>query len=286
MSKKIITGALMALCIAFPAQAGKTKAKEKATENTSEAVVATVNGNKIYLSEIERSYSGNPQLKAIPMENIYEPMLDSLIDLYVVSEKAHAEGIQNTPEYKQIMKNLEKQMMVRLYLEQEAKKQQTKEKLEEMYAQFLKDNPPEEEMSAAHILLKTEKEAKDVIKQLEKGADFAELANKLSENKGLEDGDLGYFTRELMVPEFSEAAFAMKEGEISKTPVKTKFGYHVIKAGPRRISEAPKFEDVEKELMQSQMAQSIEKIMKDLRKNAKIVKTPVKFDSNGKVILK
>ena len=286
MSKKIITGALMALCIAFPAQAGKTKAKEKATENTSEAVVATVNGNKIYLSEIERSYSGNPQLKAIPMENIYEPMLDSLIDLYVVSEKAQAEGIQNTPEYKQIMKNLEKQMMVRLYLEQEAKKQQTKEKLEEMYAQFLKDNPPEEEMSAAHILLKTEKEAKDVIKQLEKGADFAELANKLSENKGLEDGDLGYFTRELMVPEFSEAAFAMKEGEISKTPVKTKFGYHVIKAGPRRISEAPKFEDVEKELMQSQMAQSIEKIMKDLRKNAKIVKTPVKFDSNGKVILK
>ncbi|MBR1946344.1 MAG: peptidylprolyl isomerase, partial [Alphaproteobacteria bacterium] len=139
---------------------------------------------------------------------------------------------------------------------------------------------------AAHILLKTEKVAKDVIKQLEKGADFAELANKLSENKGLEDGDLGYFSRELMVPEFSEAAFAMKEGEISKTPVKTKFGYHVIKAGPRRLSEAPKFEDVEKELMQAQAAQTVEKTMKELRKKAKIVKTPVKFDSNGKVVSK
>jgi len=155
-----------------------------------------------------------------------------------------------------------------------------------LYEQFKKDNPPQEEMSAAHILLKTEKEAQDVIKQLEKGADFGELANKVSENKGLEDGDLGYFSRELMVPEFSEAAFAMKEGEISKKPVKTKFGYHVIKAGPRRLAETPKFEDMEKELMQTQAAQTIEQTMKDLRKKAKIVKTPVKFDANGKVTAK
>ena len=286
MSKKIIAYALVALCIALPAQAGKTKAKAKTAESTSETVVATVNGKKITLSEIERAHTANPQLEAIPLESIYEPMLDNLIDLNIVAEAAQAEGIKNTPEFKKAMQDIEKQMMVRFYLEQKAKKEQTKEKLEEMYAQFVKNNPPEEEMSAAHILLKTEKEAQDVIKQLEKGADFAELANKLSENKGLEDGDLGYFTRELMVPEFSEAAFAMKEGEISKTPVKTKFGYHVIKAGPHRLSEAPKFEDVEKELIHNQMSQSIEKTMKELRKKAKIVKTPVKFDSNGKVVLK
>ena len=134
--------------------------------------------------------------------------------------------------------------------------------------------------------MKTEKEAQDVIKQLEKGADFGELADKVSENKGLEGGDLGYFSRELMVPEFSEAAFAMKEGEISKKPVKTKFGYHVIKAGPRRLAEPPKFEDVENELKQLQAAQSIEETMQSLRGKANIVKTPVEFDADGNVKVK
>jgi len=284
MSKKIIAGALIALCFAFPAHAAKKKAKT--LEKPTDLVVATVNGNKITLSEIQSVHDANPQLRGVPLESIYEPLLDNIIDLNVVSSAAQAEKVQNSPEFKKMMKDFEKQFLARFYLEQQAKKDQTKEKLEALYEQFKRDNPPQEEMSAAHILLKTEKEAKDVIKQLEKGADFAELANKLSENKGLEDGDLGYFSRDLMVPEFSEAAFAMKEGEISKKPVKTKFGYHVIKAGPRRLAETPKFEDVEKELIQSQAAQSIERVMKDLRKKAKVVKTPVKFDSNGKVTAK
>ena len=167
--------------------------------------------------------------------------------------------------------------------EQDAR-QPLKDKLKEMYEQYKRNNPPQEEMSAAHILLKTEKEAKDVIKQLEKGADFADLANKLSENKGLEGGDLGYFTRELMVPEFSEAVFRMKEGEISKTPVKTQFGYHVIKAGPRRLTEVPSFEEMEKELAQTQASEAVEEVVKGLRKDAKIVKTPVKFDAQGNIV--
>lgn len=254
MSMKVITGALVALCLAMPAQAAKTKAKAAQTD----LVIATVDGNNITLSEIENVRASNPQLSALPLESVYEPLLDNIIDLNVVAAAAKAEKIQNTPEFKKMAKDFEKQLLARYYLEQQAKKNQTKEKLEVLYEQFKKDNPPQEEMSAAHILLKTEKEAQDVIQQLQKGADFAELANKVSENKGLEGGDLGYFSRELMVPEFSEAAFAMKEGEISKKPVKTKFGYHVIKAGPRRLSETPKFEDVEQELMQMQAAQSVE----------------------------
>lgn len=282
MSMKVITGALVALCIAMPAQAAKTKAKAAQTD----LVVATVNGNNITLSEIESVRASNPQLNALPLESVYEPLLDNIIDLNVVAAAATAEKVQNTPEFKKMTKEFEKQLLARYYLEQQAKKNQTKEKLEALYDQFKKDNPPQEEMSAAHILLKTEKEAQDVIQQLQKGADFAELANKVSENKGLEGGDLGYFSRELMVPEFSEAAFAMKEGEISKKPVKTKFGYHVIKAGPRRLSETPKFEDVEQELMQMQAAQSVEETMQKLRKKAKIVKTPVKFGADGKVSAK
>ena len=282
MSMKVITGALVALCLAMPAQAAKKKEKAAQTD----LVLATVDGNNITLSEFENVRASNPQLSALPLESVYEPLLDNIIDLNVVAAAAKAEKIQNTPEFKKMAKDFQKQLLARYYLEQQAKKNQTKEKLEVLYEQFKKDNPPQEEMSAAHILLKTEKEAQDVIQQLQKGADFAELANKVSENKGLEGGDLGYFSRELMVPEFSEAAFAMKEGEISKKPVKTKFGYHVIKAGPRRLSETPKFEDVEQELTQMQAAQSVEETMQKLRKKAKIVKTPVKFGADGKVSAK
>ena len=279
---KVFTGALVALCLAMPAQAAKTK--EKAA--TTDLVVATVDGNNITLSDVEKVRASNPQLSALPLESVYEPLLDNMIDMNVVATAAKAEKIQNTPEFKKMMKDFEKQLSASLYLEQQAKKAQTKEKLEALYEEFKKENPPQEEMSAAHILLKTEKEALDVIKQLEKGADFAELANNVSENKGLEGGDLGYFSRELMVPEFSEASFAMKEGEISKKPVKTKFGYHIIKAGPRRLSETPKFEDVEQELTQRLTAQSVQETMQKLRKKAKIVKTPVKFGPDGKVSAK
>lgn len=250
-------------------------------------VVATVNGTKIMLSEVrDVKENANPQLAALPMNAVFDPLLENLVDMTIISEAAKADKVQNTAEFKKMMKSVEKQLLARLYLERQAKKKQTKAKLLEMYEQYKRNNPPQEEMSAAHILLKTEKEAKDVIKQLEKGADFAELANKVSENKGIEGGELGYFTRELMLPEFSEAAFRMKDGEISKIPVKTQYGWHVIKAGPRRLTEVPSFEKMEKELAQAQATQAVEEVVSDLRKKAKINRVPVTFDAKGNVIAK
>lgn len=251
----------------------------------ADMIVATVNGVKITLSDMQDvKQMTNPQIAALPMNAVFEPLLDNLINTQVVAQAAKEAKIQDSAEYKKMMKSLENQILMQLYLKQQAQKMQTKAKLTEMYEQYKRNNPPQEEMSAAHILLKTEKEARDVIKQLEKGADFADLANKLSENKGLEGGDLGYFTRELMVPEFSEAAFRMKEGEISKTPVKTQFGWHVIKAGPRRLTEVPSFEEMEKELTQMQATEAVEEIVTGLRKKAKIVTTPVRFDAQGNVV--
>lgn len=251
----------------------------------ADMVVATVNGVKITLSDMQDvKQMTNPQIAALPMNAVFEPLLDNLINTQVVAQAAKEAKIQDSAEYKKMMKSLENQILMQLYLKQQAQKMQTKAKLMEMYEQYKRNNPPQEEMSAAHILLKTEKEARDVIKQLEKGADFADLANKLSENKGLEGGDLGYFTRELMVPEFSEAAFRMKEGEISKTPVKTQFGWHIIKAGPRRLTEVPSFEEMEKELTQMQATEAVEEIVTGLRQKAKIVTTPVRFDAQGNVV--
>ena len=121
MSMKVITGALVALCIAMPAQAAKTKAKAAQTD----LVVATVAGNNITLSELESVRASNPQLSALPLESVYEPLLDNIIDLNVVAAAATAEKVQNTPEFKKMTKEFEKQLLARYYLEQQAKKHLT-----------------------------------------------------------------------------------------------------------------------------------------------------------------
>ncbi|MCW5770881.1 MAG: peptidylprolyl isomerase, partial [Rhodospirillaceae bacterium] len=138
----------------------------------------------------------------------------------------------------------------------------------------------DEEIRASHILVKTEQEAKDIIVQLEKGADFAKLAKEKSidPSKERNSGDLGFFTKDQMVKEFADAAFAMKKGETTKAPVKTQFGWHVIRVTDRRTKDAPKFDEVKDQLRQK-LAESIaqEEITK-LRSAAKIQR----FDAEGK----
>ena len=282
MSMKTIKMALVALVFCSPVHAAGN-AKGDVAEDF---VVATVDGKNIMLSEVVSIQQSHPQIGALPLGSVYEPLLDNLINVTVASEAGKKAKLQKDPEVKKMMKEVEEQILARVYLERRVKEMQTKDRLQKMYEQYKKDHPPQEGMYAAHILLKTEKEAKDVIKQLEKGADFGELANKVSENKGLDGGDLGFFTRETMVPEFSDAAFRMKEGEISKTPVKTKFGYHIIKAGKREMTEVPTFEELEKELTQSFNSTSVEEVLKDLRNKAKVTKTPVEFDPTGNIVKK
>ena len=144
----------------------------------------------------------------------------------------------------------------------------------------MKENKGEEEVRASHILVKTEQEAKDIIAQLEKGADFAKLAKEKSTDPSKEknSGDLGFFTKEQMVKEFAEAAYALKKGETSKTPVKTQFGWHVIRVTDRRTQAAPAFEDVKDQLRQKLAEFIAQEEINKLRSAAKIAR----FDAQGK----
>src|SRR5690606_21794865 len=109
--------------------------------------------------------------------------------------------------------------------------------------------PTQEEVNARHILVKTEDEAKAIISELDAGKDFAELAKAKSEDSNKSDGgDLGWFTKGRMVPEFEEAAFALEKGAYTKAPVKSQFGYHVIKLEDRRDVQPPAFEQVEPQI--------------------------------------
>jgi peptidyl-prolyl cis-trans isomerase C len=179
--------------------------------------------------------------------------------------------MEKDPEVKKQLALIQDELIKRAFLSREVEKQVTDEDVRKVYDEQVASFVPEDEIHARHILLKTEDEAKAVISKLEGGADFAELAKSESTGpSGVSGGDLGFFTKDAMVPEFAEAAFAMKPGEISKTPVQTQFGWHVIKVEETRKTEAPSFEDSKEQLRQQMAQAAMVNVMDGLRKKAKI----------------
>ena len=136
------------------------------------------------------------------------------------------------------------------------------------------------ETKASHILVKEENKAKSIISDLNSGKDFAKLAMEQSLDKGtaVNGGDVGYFQKNEMVPEFSEAAFALAAGEHTKEPVKTQFGYHVIRVKDRRKVKAKKLADETERLKAKLTEEAVGELIKGLRESAKIER----FDMNGK----
>jgi peptidyl-prolyl cis-trans isomerase C len=137
-----------------------------------------------------------------------------------------------------------------------------------LYDEYTSKFESQKEVKAKHILVDTADKAKEVIAKLKKGGDFVKLAQEYSRDQV----DLGYFTKEVMVPEFSNAAFAMNKGEYSKTPVKTEFGYHVILVEDVRASKPLSLKDVEPQLKNMVTQQVVAQIFEDLVKNAKVEK--------------
>jgi peptidyl-prolyl cis-trans isomerase C len=164
----------------------------------------------------------------------------------------------------------EDRTITQVYLSRLVKAAVTDDALHAKFEQLMKDYKGQDEVHARHILLDKEADAKAVIAQLDKGADFAKLADQKSKEKNNNGGDLGWFTHDKMVPEFADAAFALKKGEYTKTPVKTQFGWHVIKLEDRRTAAAPTFEEKKAELSQQIEGQVIDKTLADLKAKAKI----------------
>ena len=147
----------------------------------------------------------------------------------------------------------------------------TEAELKAFYDKEVGSKPAEKEVKARHILLKEEKEALDVIKELDGGADFAELAKKKSTGpSGPRGGDLGFFGKGQMVPAFEAAAFALDKGAYTKTPVKTQFGYHVVLVEDAREAPKPSFDETKGNIRRVLAEQKFSEILNDLKAKAKI----------------
>ncbi|MBD1549159.1 peptidylprolyl isomerase [Labrenzia aggregata] len=199
-------------------------------------------------------------------------LLDVLVDMELFAQAAKKDGLDQSDDVKRQMNFLTLKVLRNAYLkdkiDSEISADDLKAAYEKKYADF-----KGEEISARHILVKDKAEAEAIIKQLEDGADFAELAKEKSTGpSGPNGGDLGYFAKGQMVPDFEKAAFALEKGSFTKEPVQTQFGWHVIKVEDKRPQEKPKFEDVAAKLRQELIRARYDKVMEELK-----AETPVEI---------
>jgi len=235
-------------------------------------VVARVDGTELHLSDVEAAQQSlPPQAQKLPLEQIYPMLLDRLVDGALITEAGRKERLEQDPELQVRLKRYEDRLIQEAYLNQAIKAAETEGQLKARYQSFAKDKAGQEEVHAQHILVKTEDEAKSVIAELDKGTDFGELAKKYSTDPSASSGgDLGYFGHDDMVAAFADAAFALPKGQYSKTPVKTEFGWHVIKVEDRRAGKPPSFEEAREQLSRDLAHEIIDAKLQDLRGAAKI----------------
>jgi peptidyl-prolyl cis-trans isomerase C len=212
-------------------------------------VLAKVNGAEIKqsdlaLAEEELAASLAQMDPATKDENV----LSFLIDMRIVAKAAEDKKVSDTEEFKKRFTFTRNRLLMDSLLAQEGKAALTDAAMKQVYEDASKQITGEQEVHARHILVETEDEAKAVKAELDKGADFAELAKKKSKDPGASDGgDLGFFTKEQMVPEFSAVAFSLEPGKISD-PVKSQFGWHIIKVEEKRNRKPPEFDQVKAQI--------------------------------------
>jgi peptidyl-prolyl cis-trans isomerase C len=260
---------------AQPAKPPAAPAAKPQLSPPKDPVVATVNGQPIYLSELQVAQQAlPPQYRNMPLTSVYPALLDRIVDSKLVVADGKKNKVDADPAFKRRMAFVEEQVIQDFWLNKELAKRITPDKLQARYQEKLKSMPAEDEVHARHILVATEQEAKDLLAELKKGAAFDKLAREKSTDKasGAEGGDLGWFKRTDMVKEFSDAAFALKKGEMSETPVKTQFGFHLIKVEDRRQAPPPSFEELADQIREEVQRETVTQYLDQLRSGAKVEK--------------
>ncbi len=250
--------------------AGPVAAADDAADK--DPVVATVDGTEIRLSELVEAQQLLPeQYRAMPLHVIYDPLLNSIIDSKLAAAEARRQKLQEDESIKREIALATERILEQNVVSRHIEEGLTDEALRTRYDEQIASFSSTDQIRARHILVETEDEAKKLIEELNGGADFAELAKEHSTGpSGPNGGDLGFFNKEEMVPEFAEAAFALEDGAITQEPVQTQFGWHVIKTEEHRKSDPPSFEAVRDTLRQEMSQELHTSYMADLRSKATI----------------
>jgi len=243
-----VTRALGALALAAFLAAPLTASWAQGAQD-SDPVVARANGVDIRQSDLalaEDEVGANmPQM---PPEQKREYLITYLADVVVLAQAAERQNLADRDDVKHRIQFERDKVLMETLLQDAGQAAETDAAMHKVYDDAVKQMPSEQEVHARHILVATEDDAKAIETELKNGADFATLAKAKSKDPGAaEGGDLGYFTKDQMVPEFSEVAFKLDKGQISD-PVKTQFGWHIIKVEDKRIKPTPTYDEVKGQL--------------------------------------
>jgi peptidyl-prolyl cis-trans isomerase C len=235
-------------------------------------VVATVNGYAISEADLALAEAeiGN-ELGNLPEGTRRRVLVEFMIDNQLFAGAAEAENLGSGPDFDKRMAFWRQRALRDIYFDKSVKASIGEEAARAIYEDKVKQLKPEDEVQARHILVSSEEAAKKLLERANAGEDFGQLAKENSGDAGSKEqgGMLGYFGRGQMVPQFEEAAFALKKGELSK-PVQSQFGWHVIKVEDRRQKPPPSFEEVKDRLIGSMVQNKAQNIAGELRQKAKI----------------
>ena len=239
---------------------------------TPETVVATI--GDLTITEADLAFAAEDlqqELQQVPAEERRAFLVTVLIDMKVMAKAAKEAGMADTDLFKRRLAYLEERSLRRDYFTQKIAASVTEESVKAAYGEYVKDFKPVEEVHARHILVATEEEAKAVKAELEGGKPFEVLAmEKTTDPSGKQNGgDLGFFSKGMMVPEFEAVAFTLEPGKISD-PVKSQFGWHIIKVEEKRMSAPPAIEQLQQQLGQQVMFKAFDASVAALKKDLKL----------------
>jgi len=267
---------------AAPAMAQKSPPAGKKQDPTT-VVVAVVEGQPVYQSEVIAAFrSLPPKVQKQGLDKVYERVLEMMVERKMMTIFGRREKYDQDPEVKRRMELAEDQFIREVYLDKLIRKYLTEERIRAHYDEVVRKNPPTKEVRARHILVDSESKAKELAAQAKKGGDFSKLASKNSIGPSAQrGGDLGYFTAGEMVKPFSDVAFKLKKGEVSATPVKTQFGWHVIKVEDVRTRKVPSYDKVKKQMEREGWEQLGKDFLRQYREQAKVER--FSFDGQTKL---
>ncbi len=248
---------------------------------TPDPVLAKVDGEEIHLSDVSEALGGlPPEYRAMPPQMLYPKILDQLISQKALVILAKKQGLDRDPQVVKQMDQAREQALQAAAIRKAVAPLVTEEAVKAIYDKDIAGKPAEQEAHAAHILVANEADATKLIADLKKGGDFVALAKANSTDPGAaQGGDLGWFKKGDMLPEFSAAAFALKPGEITDKPVKTQYGWHVVKLEGFRPVAVPAFAEAREEIRQKMIQEDVQKAFADARSKV----TVEQFNPDGSV---
>lgn len=273
----LLAGPVLAQDATKPAEAPAAAPAPAAADQAGkpdDPVAATVNGQPILRSEVLEAINSLPQqYRQMPVEMLVPLMAEQVATARLVAQKGVDAGLQNDPEVKERLATAERRIIQDVWLQRQIKAKITDQAIQDAYKKYLADNPAQDQVKARHILVDNEDKAKDLIKKLEGGAKFEELANTNTTDPSGKDsgGDLGWFSKDQMVPEFADAAFKLEKGKYTTTPVKSQFGWHVILVEDKRTLPQPTLDEVKPQLEEQLSQQLVPQIIAEVKQGAQIV---------------